>query len=344
MRRRLLSTRRFSTTAAANITVDLPSPTQPPLYHPRRLLRVFILPNLTPFLHSYILMRRITHHRLLHDKHTPPHSRSTDEREADWLLVSQPTSVYTMGRAAKLRHVRLNTAPIDCTSLEQATTLLNQQHNTSTATTQPQLLRVDRGGETTWHGPGQLLLYPLINLHHTRCDLHHYLRALESATATALHSLPLTPSTPIHSDPHYTGVWRDGRKLAAIGVGCSRWHTTHGVALNVDIDRSVYELITPCGIEEAGRSVGSVREEWEAEGRQWVGAGEGEVGGYGMVREAVVRELGVQLGMECRVEEESVESVLQRWDEADATRRQVVVQSTVVSSALPTSVNASVAM
>ena len=105
--KRLASTRRFSTAASAILTPDVPAPSQPPLYHPRRILRVFILPDFTPFLHSYTYMRRLTHHRLQHDKHTPPHSRTTDEREADCLLVSQPMPVYTMGRAAKLKYVRL---------------------------------------------------------------------------------------------------------------------------------------------------------------------------------------------------------------------------------------------
>ena len=266
--------------------------------------------------------------------------RTEDEREADWLLVSQATSVYTMGRAAKLKHVRLpaSSGPLNCTSLEQATALLSTPH------TQPLLLRVDRGGETTWHGPGQLLVYPLINLHHTRCDLHHYLRSLEHAVSAALHSLPLDHHTPVRSDPQYTGVWREGRKLAAIGVGCSRWHTTHGIALNVDVDKTHYDAITPCGIDEPGRTVGTVRDEWEAEGRQW------EAGGYEVVREAVVRELGAVMGMECSLETESVESVLQRWDEAE-TRRAVTVAaaaavppSTTASSASPTSAHASMVM
>lgn len=337
------SRRFFSTASSPAPASDVPTPPQPPLYHPRRNLRVFILPDNTPFLRSYLHMRRITHHRLLHDKHTPQHSRTADERDTDCLLVSQPTSVYTMGRAAKLRHVRLTTTPVDSTTIEQATALLNNtQHTTHSHShspaTPPLLLRVDRGGETTWHGPGQLLAYPLINLTHTRCDLHHYLRSLESATARALHSLPLTHTIPIVSDPHYTGVWRAGRKVAAIGVGCSRWHTTHGIALNVDVDKRHYDDITPCGIEEAGRTVGNVRDEWEGEGRVWgeasggssgssgsgsgsgTGIGGSVVCGYGDVREAVVRELGVVFGMQCVLESESVDSVLQRWDEAELKR------------------------
>ena len=344
--KRLLPTRRFSTytTSPAALSPDVPLPSQPPLYHPRRPLRVFVLPGLTPFLHSYLLMRRLTHHRLLHDKHSPPSTRRGDERDADCLLVSQPTAVYTMGRAAKLKHVRLphSPQPLDCTSQQQAAALLAAQPTSS-----PLLLRLDRGGETTWHGEGQLLLYPLLNLHHTRCDLHHYLRSLETATAAALHSLPLSPHIPIRSDAQYTGVWREGRKLAAIGVGCSRWHTTHGVALNVDVDTAHYAHITPCGIDETGRSVGNVRAEWEAEGRAWE-----EADGYARVREAVVRELGEVFGMECQLETESVDSVLQRWDEAEARRSDAtavtapaaaaaVLQSPVSSSSSPTIATAS---
>ena len=342
--KRLLTTRRLSTitsttTSPTVLTHDVPAASQPPLYHPHRILRVFLLPNQTPFLQSYLTMRRLIHHRLLHDKHTPQHSRTDDERDADCLLVSEPTAVYTMGRAAKLRHVRLTTPPLECTSIEQATALLAALPPSTSPPPQqpqqPQLLRVDRGGETTWHGPGQLLLYPLINLHHTRCDLHAHLRTLEAAIASALHSLPLHPSPPVRSDPAYTGVWREGRKLAAIGLNCSRWHTTHGIALNVDVDKQHYAAITPCGIEESGRTVGNVREEWEREGRVW---GSGGGCDYEVVRESVIRELGAGFGMECVMETESVDIVLQRWDETELRRTDTLAGS-VSSVAAATAVS-----
>ena len=112
------------------------------------------------------------------------------------------------------------------------------------------LFRIDRGGEVTHHCPGQLVLYPVLNLQHHGADLHHYLRSLEQVVLDVLAALGLAGER----SSGQTGVWLDGRKVAAIGVGARRWISQHGVALNVDCDLAGFAAIVPCGI--ADRPVG----------------------------------------------------------------------------------------
>jgi len=123
------------------------------------------------------------------------------------------------------------------------------------------LVRTNRGGDVTWHGPGQLVGYPLINLGERGKDLHRWVRFLEeilirTATASGVAAWRV---------PGKTGVWTKGGKLASIGVGVRRWITMHGFALNVAPDPGRVSLINPCGIpgcpitslqRERGDSVG----------------------------------------------------------------------------------------
>jgi len=112
------------------------------------------------------------------------------------------------------------------------------------------LFRIDRGGEVTHHCPGQLVLYPVLNLQNHGADLHLYLRSLEQVVLDVLAALGLAGER----SSGQTGVWLDGRKVAAIGVGARRWISQHGVALNVDCDLAGFAAIVPCGI--ADRPVG----------------------------------------------------------------------------------------
>lgn len=112
------------------------------------------------------------------------------------------------------------------------------------------LFRIDRGGEVTHHCPGQLVLYPVLNLQHHGADLHRYLRSLEQVVLDVLAALGLAGER----SSGQTGVWLEGRKVAAIGVGARRWISQHGVALNVDCDLAGFAAIVPCGI--ADRPVG----------------------------------------------------------------------------------------
>ncbi len=103
---------------------------------------------------------------------------------------------------------------------------------------------VERGGDVTWHGPGQLVGYPILDLSQHQPDLHWYLRMVEEALIVALSGLGIEGER----NPGYTGVWTRGRKIASIGIHVRQWVTTHGFALNVDNDLGDFAMIVPCGI------------------------------------------------------------------------------------------------
>jgi lipoyl(octanoyl) transferase len=109
-----------------------------------------------------------------------------------------------------------------------------------------ELFEVERGGDVTFHGPGQLVGYPIIDLKRHRKDLHWYLRRVEEALIIAMRPLGIVAER----SAGQTGVWTQGRKLASIGVHARDWVTWHGFALNVTTDLSYFDLMVPCGIAE----------------------------------------------------------------------------------------------
>jgi lipoyl(octanoyl) transferase len=124
-----------------------------------------------------------------------------------------------------------------------------------------ELFEVERGGDVTFHGPGQLVGYPILDLTGYRQDLHWYLRTLEQALIDALAVLTI----PAERNTGYTGVWTRGRKIASIGIHVKQWVTWHGFALNVTTDLTSFDRIVPCGIpgvvmtsveREGGRGTG----------------------------------------------------------------------------------------
>jgi lipoyl(octanoyl) transferase len=114
-----------------------------------------------------------------------------------------------------------------------------------------EIVETDRGGKSTFHGPGQLVAYPILDLHRHGKDVKAYVRHLEQAILRTLELAGVERATTIEG---LTGVWLEGppRKIASIGVHVSRWITTHGYALNVDLDPAPFtEWITACGLEDA---------------------------------------------------------------------------------------------
>lgn len=140
---------------------------------------------------------------------------------ADTLLLLEHDSVFTIGRT------------LDRSSLGNLGEL------------PAPLVEIGRGGKATWHGPGQLVGYPVINLARYGQDLHHYLRALEDGIIAGCHAL----GVPADRREGLTGVWVEHRKLASIGVGARHWVTQHGFALNVCGELEGFAAITPCGID-----------------------------------------------------------------------------------------------
>lgn len=105
---------------------------------------------------------------------------------------------------------------------------------------------INRGGQATYHGPGQLVGYPIVDLHRYGQDLHAYLRAIEEGLIGYLKDCGLGAAGRREG---LTGVWIENRKMASIGVGVRRWVTMHGFALNVSRDLTGFDAIVPCGIE-----------------------------------------------------------------------------------------------
>ncbi len=115
-----------------------------------------------------------------------------------------------------------------------------------------ELHQAPRGGDVTYHGPGQLVGYPILDLRPDRCDVHRYVRDLEEVLIRTAGAFGVQA----RRDSGLTGIWVGNDKLAAIGVRVSRWVTSHGFALNISTDLGYFDLIRPCGIE--GRGVTSL--------------------------------------------------------------------------------------
>ena len=111
-----------------------------------------------------------------------------------------------------------------------------------------ELFETGRGGDVTYHGPGQLVGYPILDLRPDRCDVHRYVRDIEEALIRAAGALGVVASRV----PGLTGAWVGSNKLAAIGVRISRWVTSHGFAMNIGTNLSHFDLIVPCGIADKG--------------------------------------------------------------------------------------------
>jgi lipoyl(octanoyl) transferase len=109
-----------------------------------------------------------------------------------------------------------------------------------------EIVAVSRGGRSTYHGPGQLVCYPVLDLTPRGRDLHRYVRGLERTIVATLAGFSVEGR--VVDEPHRSGVWVEDRKIASIGVRCARWVTSHGLAVNVDLDLGVYDLFDACGL------------------------------------------------------------------------------------------------
>lgn len=151
--------------------------------------------------------------------------RLAGEIADDILLLVEHPPVITLGRGTRAASLPLPVGAIRARGVE--------------------VHEVERGGDVTWHGPGQLVGYPIVDLKQHREDLHWYLRELEGALLDALAVLGVAAER----NPGLTGVWTSGRKIASIGIHVKQWVTFHGFALNVTSDLAGFGLIVPCGIQ-----------------------------------------------------------------------------------------------
>jgi lipoyl(octanoyl) transferase len=165
-----------------------------------------------PYEEALVLQRAVARARI---------SREIDE---DVLILVEHPPVVTLGRSSKEKHLLASPGLLAARGVE--------------------LYEVERGGDVTFHGPGQLVGYPIVDLKRHKQDLHWYLRQVEEALIRAVAGLGIAGER----NAGFTGVWTGGRKLASIGVHARDWVTWHGFALNVTTDLDYFDLIVPCGI------------------------------------------------------------------------------------------------
>jgi len=110
------------------------------------------------------------------------------------------------------------------------------------------LVKINRGGNITFHGPGQIVAYPILNLNKYYNDAHWYVSSLENVVINTLSEYNIEG----YKKPEYRGVWVDEKKISAIGVHLKKWISTHGLSLNVNVDKTYFQMINPCGITEFG--------------------------------------------------------------------------------------------
>ena len=146
----------------------------------------------------------------------------------DWLLLLEHPHVYTLGRNAKKENLLISTEQL--------------------AARGAQVFQIDRGGDVTYHGPGQLVGYPILDLTQHRRDIAWYMRSLEEVLISVARDYAIEAAR-LAGAP---GVWVGNDKLGAIGVHISRWVTSHGFAFNVNTDLRYFEWIVPCGLRDKG--------------------------------------------------------------------------------------------
>ncbi|CDS92543.1 MULTISPECIES: lipoyl(octanoyl) transferase LipB [Sphingobacterium] len=156
---------------------------------------------------------------------------NTELSTENFLIFNEHPHVYTLGKSGKPEHLLL-----DQKALEEK---------------EARYYKINRGGDITYHGPGQIVGYPILDLDNFFTDIHLYLRTLEEAIILTLQDYGIQAGR----YPSFTGVWIDAdnekaRKICAMGVRASRWVTMHGFAFNVNADLSYFGNIVPCGIDD----------------------------------------------------------------------------------------------
>ncbi len=159
-------------------------------------------------------------------------AKQSNEIKPDYLLFVEHNPVYTLGKNGKEKNLLINQKLLEEKGIE--------------------FFHINRGGDITFHGPQQLVGYPILDLDNYKTDLGWYLRSLEEVIILTIGEYGLKGERSAGE----TGVWLDAaikgkeRKICAMGIRCSRWVTMHGFALNVNVDLDYFNFITPCGIQD----------------------------------------------------------------------------------------------
>jgi len=152
----------------------------------------------------------------------------------DTLILTEHTPTFTIGRKGGRENLLVNEEVLEKNGIK--------------------VYEIDRGGDITYHGPGQIVGYPIMNLSEWNKDIHLYLRSLEEVIIRFLSHFKITAGR----INNYTGVWVGDCKIAAIGIGVSKWTTFHGFCININPNKKHFSMITPCGIRD--KSVTSLDE------------------------------------------------------------------------------------
>jgi lipoate-protein ligase B len=156
------------------------------------------------------------------------HLYKQKNRLEDIIITVEHPPVYTLGKTGSRNHVLIGDDEMKRSGIS--------------------FFEIDRGGDITFHGPGQLVVYPVFDLNNYYKDTHRFLRDLEKTVIGALNEFGIRST----SDGEFTGVWAGEEKICAIGIKVSKWITMHGLALNVNNDLSYFGKIIPCGIFHKG--------------------------------------------------------------------------------------------
>lgn len=190
------------------------------------------------------LLQDIVQKKMTEGYNASPLLSSLETITPNYFLLCEHPHVYTLGKSGRQDHLLIDE------------TQLNQKSAT--------FYKINRGGDITYHGPGQITGYPVFDLEEFFTDVHRYVRTIEEAIIVLISKYGLNGIR----IPGYTGVWLEPdntsdqfRKICAIGVHLSRWVSMHGFAFNVNTDLSYFEKIIPCGIVDKNKTVTSLSKE-----------------------------------------------------------------------------------
>jgi lipoyl(octanoyl) transferase len=199
---------------------------------------VILVPYHTIYMDVYHIDLGLTGYKDTWELQKKIHLYKQQNKFNDVIITVEHPHVYTLGKTGDRNHILISDEEMKSSGISY--------------------YEIDRGGDITYHGPGQLVAYPIFDLNNYYKDTHRYLRDLEEVVIKTLNDYRITSGR----EEEFTGVWVGGEKICAIGIKASRWITMHGLALNVNNDLSYFDKIIPCGIFHKGvTSISKIKNE-----------------------------------------------------------------------------------